>query len=467
MTASGDAITYQSQRSADNAVTWVNISGTVSATFTIASVETTLNGDQYRAVTTGPVNSVTTSAATLTVAAAIIPPTITAPPADQVVVSGADAVFNVTATGTSLSYQWQASTDSGDTWVNVSGATATMLTLQAVAVADSGKTVRVVVTNSAGSVNSSAALRTVAAAPSLSISATVVAPATFTVAATGTPAPSYQWQTGSDGATYADIVGANAASYTTPATTSSDPVKFYRVQVSNSTATLFSNEATLTVTPTPVAPTISVQPVTATVSVPATASFYVVANGTPTPTYQWQLSLDNGANFANINGAVSANYATAATTASDTGKQFRVVVTNSAGSVTSTPASLTIFVGATSLGGDPVAISIDPSGNLYMSVSVLETDSPAQSLYGIQKVSPGGAVSAVAGGPTPMLLDGVGTAARFNGNGSLAVDASDAVHVADSDGGSLISPMSRVVRKVGPDGTVTTIAGGPAGRLAG
>ncbi len=468
--ATGDGLAYQWQLSTDGGATWANVAGATTASYATPAVDVSFSGQQYRVVVSGTANSVTSSAVTLTVPAAQVPPVVTVQPASQAAVAGADASFSVTASGTSLTYQWQSGPD-GSTWANVSGATAATLVLNAVAASDNGKRLRVLVVNAAGSTASDGiATLTVTAAPvapqitTQPQSASVVVPQTamFTVVATGTPAPSYQWQTSADGAAYTDIDGANSASYTTPAAASSDPIKFYRVRVSNSAATLFSNAATLTVMPAPVAPTISVQPVTVTVSVPATANFFVVANGTPTPTYQWQLSLDNGASFANINGAVSANYSTPATVDSDTGKQFRVVVSNSAGNVTSTPASLTIFVGATSLAGDPVAISIDPSGNLYVSVAVLDFNLPALSLYGIQKVSPGGAVSTVAGGPTAPLLDGVGSTARFHVNGAIAVDASGTVYAADSDGVSLISPMARVIRRVASDGTVTTIAGGPA-----
>ncbi len=52
--------------------------------------------------------------------------------------------------------------------------------------------------------------------------------------------------------------------------------------------------------------------------------------------YQWQ---NNG---AAISGATASTYQTAVTTASDNGSLFTVVVSNSAGSVTSNPATLTV-----------------------------------------------------------------------------------------------------------------------------
>ncbi len=86
-----------------------------------------------------------------------------------------------------------------------------------------------------------------------------------------------------------------------------------------------------------VPPTISTQPANAAVTSPATATFSVVAAGT-SPTYQWRKG------GVNITGATSASYTTPATAAADNGALFSVVVTNSAGTVTSANATLTVNV---------------------------------------------------------------------------------------------------------------------------
>jgi Immunoglobulin domain len=92
------------------------------------------------------------------------------------------------------------------------------------------------------------------------------------------------------------------------------------------------------------APTISTQPANQSVSVGQAATFSVVASGNPSPTYQWQK------NGNSIGGATSSSYTTPATVAADNGATFRVVVSNSAGSVTSNAASLTVNNGG---GGGP------------------------------------------------------------------------------------------------------------------
>ncbi|MFI5059622.1 MAG: choice-of-anchor D domain-containing protein, partial [Candidatus Acidiferrales bacterium] len=79
----------------------------------------------------------------------------------------------------------------------------------------------------------------------------------------------------------------------------------------------------------PVAPTITTPPTNQTVTAGQTAVFAVVASGTSPLSYQWR---KNGANIA---GATAASYTTPATTTSDSGSTFAVVVSNSVGTMTS------------------------------------------------------------------------------------------------------------------------------------
>jgi hypothetical protein len=88
-------------------------------------------------------------------------------------------------------------------------------------------------------------------------------------------------------------------------------------------------------------PVITDEPETQTVVAGATATFTVGAAGTPTPTYQWQRKGTNN-RYADIASATAASYTTPATTDADNGADFRVVVTNAQGSVTSSPANLNV-----------------------------------------------------------------------------------------------------------------------------
>jgi Immunoglobulin domain len=156
-------------------------------------------------------------------------------------------------------------------------------------------------------------------------------PATFAVVAAGTAPFTYQWQKNG-----ANIANATSASYTTPATTSADNGARFDVVVSNTTGTATSAVATLTVNAATSAPTITTQPANETVTAGQAATFSVVANGLPSPTYQWRK------NGASISGATSTSYVTSATVLADGGAMFDVVVSNSAGSVMSAAATLTV-----------------------------------------------------------------------------------------------------------------------------
>lgn len=93
--------------------------------------------------------------------------------------------------------------------------------------------------------------------------------------------------------------------------------------------------------PNPVPPSIATQPQDQTVQEPATATFTVTANSVTPVTYQWQRNV--GGTWTDLAGATAASYTTAATTrAADNGAQFRVIVANAAGSITSALAALTV-----------------------------------------------------------------------------------------------------------------------------
>jgi hypothetical protein len=76
----------------------------------------------------------------------------------------------------------------------------------------------------------------------INVTVNVGQPATFSVVAAGTSPLSYQWQ-----ANGGNISGANSASYTIPATATTDNGTTFDVVVSNLAGTVTSNSATLTV----------------------------------------------------------------------------------------------------------------------------------------------------------------------------------------------------------------------------
>src|SRR5204862_3142652 len=112
------------------------------------------------------------------------------------------------------------------------------------------------------------------------------------------------------------------------------------VVVTNMAGTVTSSTATLTVNAAAVAPTITTQPANQTVTAGQTATFAVAATDTAPLSYQWKK------NGTAISGATSSSYTTPATTSSDNGAQFTVVVSNTVGSVTSSTATLTVNAAA-------------------------------------------------------------------------------------------------------------------------
>ncbi|MDR2207675.1 MAG: hypothetical protein LBE22_01680 [Azoarcus sp.] len=93
----------------------------------------------------------------------------------------------------------------------------------------------------------------------------------------------------------------------------------------------------------------------------------------------------------------------------------------------------------------PFDIAIDASGNLY----VADTRN-----YRIRRISPQGEVSTLAGNGTAGDTDGQGSAAQFLGPHGIAIDAAGNLYVTDF--GGLFNNEDRCIRKVTPEGEVST-----------
>jgi serine/threonine-protein kinase len=120
---------------------------------------------------------------------------------------------------------------------------------------------------------------------------------------------------------------------------------------------------------------------------------------------------------------------------------------------------VTTFVGSTEGFADgigsaakfrfPRNITTDSIGNVYVSDS---------GNHRVRKITPGGLVSTLAGS-TQGYADGFGAAAKFSGPVGLTVDGSGNILVADSG--------NYKIRKITPDGSVTTFAGSTSGSADG
>jgi hypothetical protein len=197
---------------------------------------------------------------------------------------------------------------------------------------------------------------TVPTAPSISsqpASQTIGSGATanLTVVATGSTPFTYQWYQGTSGTTTTPV-GTNSSNFTTPALTTTTS---YWVQVSNSLGSVNSNTATITVVAA-AAPGIATQPASQTISSGATATLSVVATGTAPFTYQWYQGITGTTTPVGTN---SSSFTTPALT---TTTNYWVQVTNSAGSVNSNTATITIFSSAPAITAQPLSQGV-PSGS--------------------------------------------------------------------------------------------------------
>ena len=96
------------------------------------------------------------------------------------------------------------------------------------------------------------------------------------------------------------------------------------------------------------APAILTSPANQTVMAGQNATFSVTASGNPPPSFQWQLSSDNGTTWGNLtdggaySGSLSANLTVLAASTSLNGDQYRGLASNGLGSAPSTAATLTV-----------------------------------------------------------------------------------------------------------------------------
>jgi hypothetical protein len=157
------------------------ISGATSSTYTTAATTTADNGSQFTVTVSNSAGSVTSNAATLTIIAAPVAPTITTEPLSQTITAGQTATFSVVAAGTApLNYQWEKNS------IAISGATGASYVTPAETTSDNGALFTVVVSNSGGAVTSTAATLTVTAPGTLSSSSSSLSFGAVNVGSTST-----------------------------------------------------------------------------------------------------------------------------------------------------------------------------------------------------------------------------------------------------------------------------------------
>ena len=282
------------------------------------------------------------------------PVTIETQPADVRGVLGGSVSLAVSAIGSDpITYQW---THNGEA---IAGATSASLSLANLDEASAGD-YQVVVTNPTGSVLSNAAALAVDAPPALSAlsgSQSVIAGSgiELSVTAASNLAITYQWKR--DGVS---ISGAVNSSMQLSNLTEADAGD-YTVEVTNTVGTTVSAVVQISVIE---PPSIAASPSAKTIGQYARLLLSVSATGKDL-VYQWYKDDQS------ISGATESNYSVSAATSSDTGS-YHVTVTNTAGTVASATASVTVVAppviqtqptgGAVAVGGD-ISLNVEAVGS--------------------------------------------------------------------------------------------------------
>lgn len=393
--ALGLGLTYQWMVNDGNGFVVVNnvgiYSGATSNTLSISAVPPSLDGYQFQCVVTGATCLTTTTSTTVTITENPSP-TINTQPADYATCVGDNAVFSVTASGTSLTYQWQVNTGGG--FVNItnggvySGATTNTLTITGFTAGMDGYQYQCVVTgtiNCTYSSTSNAAILSLTTSPNITQQPVTQSicegdNAVFTTTATGTGL-TYQWQENT-GSGFVNVVnggdysGATSATLTVAGVTNGMNGYQYHCIISGSICVNSSTTNTVLINIT-TSPAIIQQPVDAYVCPTDPASFSITTQGTGI-TYQWQVN--NGGGFINIfnggiySGATSATLNISAVQNNMDGYQYRCLVNGIFCSGTSTSLVGTVYVnGAPVITQHPTDMNYCVGDNATFTVSASGT----------------------------------------------------------------------------------------------
>jgi uncharacterized repeat protein (TIGR03803 family) len=308
-----------------NGTSILNATGAI---YSVPSVGTS-NAGNYAVIITNAAGSATSSNAALTVVLS---------PKSQTNYASSTATFTATAFSPEpLNYQWQKNGTNLVEGGRLSGTTNSTLTIASVSDADAAN-YSAVVGDASGSVTTSNAVLTVndsllIASQPQSQTVGLGSNVAFNITVYGAPPFVFRWYFKGTPLGL-PTTGTNFSSCTLT-NVGINQAGNYSVEVVNGYGSLMSSNAVLTVQVFP--PIIGLQPSSQSVMMGGSASFSVSVSGTPPFHYQWRF---NGINLLN---ATNAAYAIQAVGATNTGS-YSVVVTNLAGSVTSSNAFLTVIV---------------------------------------------------------------------------------------------------------------------------
>jgi len=346
---------------------------------------------------------------------AVTLPVLVSNPSSQTIITGSQLNLSVSVTGTA-NYQWQLN------GVNIVGATQSSYSVTSATSVNAG-TYTCLVSNSAGSVTSSPAVVTVVSAPVIvsspppTQSVAIGSNVTLSVLASGSTTPNYQWQFNG-----VSIFGATTSTLALNSVTAANSGS-YTCIVSNIAGSVSTIPSVLSVLAN--APAILSNPTSQSATLGSTIVFSVSATSNASLTYQWNL---NGVAIA---GATSSSCIVKADSTSKAGN-YTCVVTNSGGSVTTSPAVLSL-------------VTTSKPGRL-VNLSVLTMDGPGAQMLTLGFVNGGAGTTGSqtllvrASGPT---LTGF-SVANVLADPTLALYQGSSVLVSNDNWGSTASNITAV-----------------------
>lgn len=332
VTAGGESLTYQWQRSTDGGSSYSNILGATGSTYTLAG-GTAIDGDRYRVVvnsTCGPeINS------TPAIVDTVVTPVIDVQPTNQMKCSTAQGTLTVAYTAEDTTEAiWQENVLGN--WYDIAGATSTTYLTPTYSPLTSGY--RFKVSNACGTVYSNTVtvnnyFNLYFSTETYGTMVCVGQDATLTNVWAGDNG-SPQWAISTDGgATFTDIPGATSNSITIPNVQYSQNNHQYRFTVTGPCNTI-SVTAVLNVYE-PVV--ITAQPQTQTSCVGGPAVYFSVSF-TGTASIQWQRSTNGGATWSNMSGFIYPTFGVNNSSTTQNGYRYRAVLTGTCGTVISNEA---------------------------------------------------------------------------------------------------------------------------------
>ncbi len=329
-------VRYQWQKSADG-IAWssTTLDGNTTAELSFTATASRCE-KQYRCAVTDANGTWYSNAVSMTM---IVRPTVTAAPKAVTAVLGAEVAFTATAKNTagSLKWQWQKSTNGGETWGNttLTGNATDTLSFE-VTTSRAAAIYRCAVTDANGTWYSNTVQVTALPKPAVTVTASATTAfagdtVTFTASAVNTTGTvRYQWQKSADGTTWSNttLEGNDTAVLSFDATAARCDKK-YRCAVTDASGTWYSKSVSVKLI---ARPTVTAKAAKSAVTTGDTVSIKAtVANGVGTLTYAWQRST-NGTSWSSFSyGTYTAATLTFSASSSYCGYQYRCAVTDKNG----------------------------------------------------------------------------------------------------------------------------------------